>query len=235
MIPKIIHQIWSGIDEPLPEYFGSLGETWKEHYPEWRYEFWDNDRMNRFIRDYYPEYLDAYNRFPYHIQRWDAIRYLILDRLGGMYVDFDYESIKPMDALLAGKTCCFALEPPSHGKIFKRDVVFNNALMAAVPEHAFIQKIIRHVFSEATVRYRDDSKNTCVLKTTGPWALIDLFEQASEKEKASICLIPAEYVSPFSLMQVRQLWQGVANEELENCLQDAYAIHYFYGSWMNNN
>jgi hypothetical protein len=48
-IPKIIHQIWSGLDEPLPKYFKSLGETWKENHPNhpnWKYEFWDNNRMN---------------------------------------------------------------------------------------------------------------------------------------------------------------------------------------------
>lgn len=26
-VPKIIHQIWSGIDEPLPEMFEKLGQT----------------------------------------------------------------------------------------------------------------------------------------------------------------------------------------------------------------
>ena len=34
-IPKIIHQIWSGVDEPLPEYFSVLGETWKKYHPDW--------------------------------------------------------------------------------------------------------------------------------------------------------------------------------------------------------
>jgi mannosyltransferase OCH1-like enzyme len=99
-IPKIIHQIWSGIDESLPEHFKILGETWKEHHPAWKYEFWDNDRMNIFVRENYPNYWDAYNRFLYNVQRWDAIRYLILDRIGGMYVDFDYESLEPLDMLL---------------------------------------------------------------------------------------------------------------------------------------
>lgn len=32
-VPKIIHQIWSGINEPLPTQFKLLGETWKRDYP----------------------------------------------------------------------------------------------------------------------------------------------------------------------------------------------------------
>jgi len=65
MIPKIIHQIWSDIDEPLPSIFRTLSNTWREYHPEWRYEFWDNDRMTDFIRSFYPQYEDVYNRFPY--------------------------------------------------------------------------------------------------------------------------------------------------------------------------
>ncbi|WP_246867052.1 glycosyltransferase [Parabacteroides distasonis] len=33
------------------------------------------------------------------MQRWDAIRYLILYRMGGMYVDFDYQSLERMENL----------------------------------------------------------------------------------------------------------------------------------------
>ena len=230
-IPEIIHQIWSGIEEPLPDLFRKLGETWQAHYPNWRYEYWDNDRMNRFVKTFYPEYRDAFQRYPYHIQRWDAIRYLILYKTGGMYVDFDYESLKPIDELLKGKSCCFAMEPESHRKIFNRDIIFNNALMAAVPGHPFMQKIIKRVFSEETVRYRDVSKDICVFKTTGPWQLIDLYEQATEAEKAAVYLIPDKYVTPFSVGQTRQLRMGIMHEELDNCLKDAYAVHYFFNSW----
>jgi mannosyltransferase OCH1-like enzyme len=46
MIPKIIHQIWEGKREPLPELYAQLALTWKEHYPDWQYEYWDGERMN---------------------------------------------------------------------------------------------------------------------------------------------------------------------------------------------
>jgi len=58
-IPKIIHQIWSGIDDPLPDFLKKWGQTWKEFHPDWQYEFWDNDRMNAFIREFYPEFVDV--------------------------------------------------------------------------------------------------------------------------------------------------------------------------------
>jgi mannosyltransferase OCH1-like enzyme len=233
-IPKIIHQIWSGIDEPLPKYFVLLGKTWKEHYPAWKYEFWDSERMIAFVKKYYPQYWDFYSQFPYNVQRWDAIRYLILHKIGGMYVDFDYESLEPIDFLLENKTCCFAMEPQSHCRIFNRETMFNNALMISVPCHPFMKKIIKKVFSKETVQYQDVSKDVCVWKTTGPLNLIDLFEQMDTEEKKSVYLIPDKYVTPFDVMQARRFRLGEESEELENCLKEAYAVHYFFSGWMAN-
>lgn len=234
IIPKIIHQIWSGVDEPLPEVFEMLGNTWKEHYPEWQYEFWDNDRMNAFVQEYYPQYWGAYNRYPYNVQRWDAIRYLILDKIGGMYVDFDYESLEPIDELLRGKSCCFAQEPQSHCDIFDREIMFNNALMASVPEHPFMKKIIARVFSDEVVDHRDESKDICVWKTTGPWNLIDLYEKATDEERADVYLIPDAYITPLDVSQTRRLRAGEESDDLENCLKHAYAVHYFFNGWLVN-
>lgn len=235
-IPKIIHQIWSGISEPLPECLKVLTETWKEQYPEWNYLLWDNDMMNNFVRKNYPQYWNIYNKYPYNVQRWDSIRYLILNKMGGMYVDSDYESIHPMDQLLKDKTCCFAIEPELHRKVFPRDVeeVFNNALMASIPEHPFMCKIISTVFTEAILEYQGP-KDLCVFNTTGPWILIDLYRELTEKEKEDIYLIPAKYVTPFDLPQSHRLIAGEISEELENCLKEAYAVHYFLGSWRKGN
>lgn len=231
-IPKIIHQIWSGIDEPLPKHFSLLGDTWKEQYPSWKYIYWDNKKINRFVREYYFQYWEIFNRFPYDVQRWDAIRYLILDKIGGMYVDFDYESIKPIDELIETKTCCFSLEPKSHLRAFKRKVndVFNNALMLNVPGHPFMRKIVENVFSKTVLEY-DAPKHLCVYNTTGPWKLIDLYYDLTEEEKRQVYLIPAKYVTPFDLPQACRYRMGEMSEELETCLNEAYAVHYFWGNW----
>ncbi len=234
-IPKIIHQIWSDIYRPLPDFFATLGETWKEQYPGWQYEFWNDQRMEAFIREFYPQHWDIYSRFPFDVQRWDVIRYLILDKIGGMYVDFDYESLEPIDGLIAGKTCCFALEPQSHCDIFKRRVMFNNALMLNKPGHSFMKKIVETVFSEKRLMYDTSKRDICVFNTTGPWILIDLYESLSEHEKSDVYLIPDKYVTPFDVMQARQLKMGIETDELENCLQEAYAVHYFFNGWQVDN
>ena len=216
-IPKVIHQIWSDIDRPLPEHFKTLGETWRKSYPDWEYIQWNNDMMNTFIKECYPEYWNIYNEFPYNVQRRDAIRYLILYQIGGMYVDFDYESLKPIDELIGDKICCFALEPDSHRLVFKKDVeqVLNNALMLSSPRHPFMKKIIDNIFTEDTLREKWESKDLCVLNTTGPWKLIDLYYDLTDEEQHDIYLIPAKYVTPFDVPQTFRVRRGEVNDALE--------------------
>jgi len=228
-IPKIIHQIWSGIDGPLPTPFQILGETWQENYPDWQYELWDNERINEFILENYPQYWDIYNKYPYNIQRWDAIRYLILYKEGGMYVDFDYESIQPMDKLLEDKCCCFAEE-----KIKRWDgrIYFNNALMLCTPRHPFMKKIIDTVFSEKALSNPYSSKKECVFNTTGPDMIVRLYDALSEKEQKEIYIIPAKYVTPFDGHEANRFRNGEKSEELEKCLgEDTYAVHYYCSNW----
>lgn len=234
-IPKIIHQIWSGIDEPLPKHFSRMAETWKYDYPDWEYVFWDAGKMNSFILEYYPQYWKAYNSFPYNVQRWDVIRYLILYKIGGMYVDFDYESLKPMYKLFREKQCCFSQEPASHCRMAKRNVIFNNSLMASIPNHPFMKRIIEKVFSEEilSLSFSAETNKDYIFETTGQWMLIDLYENLAQKEKEEVYLIPPSYISPFDVPMANMARKGCWDKRLEKSIQGAYAIHYYFGAWIN--
>lgn len=228
-IPHIIHQIWSGHFEPLPSVFARLSETWKKNYPEWEYIFWEEKSINRFLTSNYPQYISLYNDFPYDIQRWDVIRYLILYKLGGMYVDFDYECIKDLSEILDG-SCCFAQEPEAHVLDKKYSCYFNNALMASVPKAPFMKKIIDTVFKGKSTQGTEDHFSY-VLETTGPRMLTALYEVYDKKEE--VFIIPAKYVSPFSRKEVSEILQDQITSTLEDKLQKAYAVHYFAGTWLN--
>lgn len=233
-IPKIIHQIWSGVDEPLPGHFARMSETWKYDYPDWEYIFWDAAKMNSFIQSYYPQYWETYNNFQFNVQRWDVIRYLILHKMGGMYVDFDYESLKPIDELLLNKQCCFSQEPQSHCRLAGRSYIFNNSLMASVPDSTFMGKIIDKVFSKEMQKLlvRAGTNKELVFQTTGQWMLIDLYESLKNEEKENVYLIPASCVSPFDVPQAKMARKGYRDSSLEECIKAAYAIHYYFGAWI---
>ena len=110
------------------------------------------------------------------------------------------------------------------------DKMFNNALMLSTPEHPFMGKILDKVFQEENLLC-NDPKAVCVLKTTGPWMLVNTYNELNPFEKANVHLIPVRYVTPFNIDQARRFLSGDRSDELENCLSDAYAVHYFFGGW----
>lgn len=232
-IPKIIHQVWEGKEGPLPEFYKTLAETWASIHPDWQYEFWDHQRMTSFLKEYYPDYWDRYHSFKYNVQRWDVIRYLILETFGGMYVDFDYECLEPFDDLLSDKLCCFAEEPKEHTGFFSKGVYFNNALMASVPAHPFIRLINRELFEAPVNDKKFPHKMAEVLETTGPVFLSGLYRNYQDKD--SVYIIPPEFVSPLTKMEVNNYLLNGDDEGMENelnkKLEKAMAIHYFIGSW----
>ena len=76
------------------------------------------------------EYRDVYNSYPYAVQRWEMIRYLILYEYGGIYADLDYECIDALDSLLENEFCCLASDPEEHARIFDKAHIVTNAFIA---------------------------------------------------------------------------------------------------------
>jgi hypothetical protein len=87
-IPKIIHQVWIG-DAPPP---AGLMETWRQKNPSWEYRLssnmtgWENQ-----------EVIDA---IPELHGKADVMRYELLWRDGGVFIDADSECVRPLDDFL---------------------------------------------------------------------------------------------------------------------------------------
>ena len=227
MIPKIIHQIWEGKTERLPKQFVLFSASWKEFHPAWQYEFWDKKRTDAFVRNHYPEFADIYFGYRYDVQRRDAIRYLILYKTGGVYVDFDSECLEPMDAHLEGKTCCFGLEPDQHANMLCQPFVISSAWIASESNHPFIKEIM-DTLAHATSVAAD--KIHTVLETTGSLMLTGVYDRYRMKD--DITLFPAAVTSPWTHQEVQMyLRSEISGFILENKLQHAFSIHYHWRSW----
>ena len=92
MIPKTIHQIWIGNLEPPV----SLMDSWKAKNPDFKYIIWDEDRIKN-------EKFDTQTKFD-EIEEYcgkaDIIRYEILNRYGGVYIDADSYCVHSLDNFL---------------------------------------------------------------------------------------------------------------------------------------
>ena len=91
IIPKKIHQVWIGSD--FPKKYQKWADSWKIKNPDFEYFLWDEKEILKLGLDAEKEYRSTNN---FGIKS-DIARYEILNRFGGVYVDTDFECLKPLD------------------------------------------------------------------------------------------------------------------------------------------
>jgi len=225
-IPRIIHQIYEDPAGPPPNML-RIAESWKENHSGWEYRFWNKRMMHNFLEFHCPDFLPYYRSFPFNVQRWDAIRYLILYHIGGLYVDFDYECIRPLDVLLTNATCCMGMEPEIH-KLSKDCLPIGNALMASVPKHPYMKAIIDDMKTNFSTNYgKGDTMQ--IMASTGPLLVARVYKHY--KKKKEVTLLPADWVSPLSIREIWMLHAGQARPDVLEKIEKAFALHYCFGLW----
>jgi hypothetical protein len=121
-IPKVLHRVWLG-DAPLPDSFAEYGETWQRLHPGWEVRLWtDADAPSA----------RGQERARNLAERADLVRYEVLRRHGGIYIDTDVECLRPIDPLVDGVLAFSSYEVP--GRLC-------NAVMGAVPGHPAIERL----------------------------------------------------------------------------------------------
>jgi len=227
MIPHIIHQAWEGRTEPVPFRLKMLANSWIEQNPAWEYRLWSNDEMIDLVETRFPYFAETYHNFEFNVQRWDAIRYMILYEYGGIYADLDTECLKPIDNLLADETCCFGEEPVENCKLFNLNRLVGNAIMASVPGHPVFLRILDEI--QKSLHNYDKH---IVLHTTGPLMITRITDSLSDDDNVRI--LPYEYVSPLRKKDTAVLLTQGTDSVLKEKLSKAYCVHYFFGSWEDN-
>ncbi len=225
LIPRIIHQIYEDPAGP-PNDLTTLSVSWKEKHPHWEYRFWNKQAIEDFLQSTFPDFIPYYRAFPFDVERWDAIRYLILYHTGGLYVDMDYECIEPLDTLLGDSTCCMGLEPVANTIRCGKPVIVGNALMASVPGHPYFKMIIEDMTNE---KKQLPGKFMRIMDTTGPFMVTRIYENYPRKEE--VTLLPAELVAPLTIKEVQMITNNQITQNIEEKVEKAFAIHYFFGSW----
>lgn len=170
MIPKTIHQIYGIFDDgiaisdiPVFKHNTELTKAFcKGHNIE--YKMWSLKDCEELLCEYYPEYIELWTEFRFPIQRADFIRYLILHRYGGIYIDCDIYPVKPLDKLL-NDDLLFVCWNNDNKKLPY------NAIMGAKPNHKIFiticQDIIKRVEEKQSKKIYDTWKGRLVFQTTG--------------------------------------------------------------------
>jgi mannosyltransferase OCH1-like enzyme len=98
MIPKIFHQIWVNRTAPeLPEAYRVYRDTWRALHPDWDFRLWNLANLG-----FTPRRPDLLRSAANYAQISDLLRYEILLRHGGVYLDTDFECRRSLAPILAG-------------------------------------------------------------------------------------------------------------------------------------
>lgn len=224
-IPSIIHQIYEGPREPS-ETLLNLTNTWKELHPNWEYRFWNTKDINIFLNNFFPNYISFYESLPYDAQRWDFIRFLILYKYGGLYVDMDYECLEPIDCLLIDCECCVGAEPKENAIKNNVPFILGTAFIAAIPFHPYLKQIIDKIINSERPLL---NKNPAF--STGPFLITNVYKEYSNKDE--ITILPSELVTPLAMPEIYSVINDNITEEIQEKIDKAFAIHYFFGSWLS--
>jgi inositol phosphorylceramide mannosyltransferase catalytic subunit len=127
LIPHVFHQIWLGPD-PFPREYERYQRSWRQHHPGWELRLWGEENLPEGLRR--PE---AAERLRAPAERADILRLELLWRLGGVYVDTDFECLRSIEPLLEGVELFIGLAKP--GRV-------NNALMGSVAGHPILDRAL---------------------------------------------------------------------------------------------
>lgn len=220
MIPKLIHHIWLGTRQ-LNDHARFCIDSWKALHPSWEFMMWSDSNLPPLLNQ------TIFDGTIVSAQRADLLRYELMLQCGGLYVDVDFECLKPIDALLHGNCFVYGDELPGRPAI---------GLLASPPGHSF-------------AKY-------CVTKVSAgwPWAGNIVRETGPVFFKRTILqYLAVHHITPiFDPERGRHMGNVLASEGKHPLLAlypwviypyymggvwhqgrhpDAYAVHHWHGSW----
>lgn len=175
-IPNILHVIWVG-DVTPPNYFYENLASWKQFMPDWEFKVWTNEEIKADIIDL--SYLELLNKTRNGAQKTDLLRYYVVNKFGGYYVDAD---IKPERSLLE-------LNAENNDFVICHDLEITweyimCAFFAATANNPILQYAIEQMYN---VDYSNKEQHL----TTGPGALGRAY--FAEKQKVNSLILPYWY------------------------------------------
>lgn len=111
MIPKIIHQIWIG-PNPIPSHLEKHQESIKKEFYDYEHMFWNNENLPELPQNC-KDQISRYGKKNQYAFQADVLRYFLLNKYGGIYMDIDFFCSKRFDHLI--KKPFFCVNPNANG------------------------------------------------------------------------------------------------------------------------
>jgi mannosyltransferase OCH1-like enzyme len=237
-IPTIIHIMWLG--GKLPQEYIKYVTSWSVFHPQWTILFWTDSSSNydqgtevvytfdelaqrlksvnggeRIVVD--TSRLDFSNRCFYdqatnYGEKSDILKWEIVYRFGGTYVDTDFECLQPLDIYHHTYDFYTGIQP-----LDTNIVQLGAALYGAIPHHPILKVCVETI--------KDNQQIKQIVAKTGPIHFTKSFLAVAGKTGLRDIALPATYFYPCSYEQRgtdRDVW----------CKAESYAVHHWAGSWL---
>ncbi len=207
-IPKKIHCFWFS-KERKPDKYQYCIDSWKKYCPDYEICEWNSDN--------YDVSRHPFMKKAFEKGKWafvsDIARIDVVNELGGIYFDMDFELLKSINCLIGNKG------------FFPFDCDMNIGLesFGSVPNNDFLKKLL-YCYDE--IEFRDDMNS--LYELCQPYFLRRAFKELGVKYNGNMQLVdgmaflPRKYLAP----------QDSVLYDVFNLSEETIGIHHCYGSWI---
>ena len=163
----------------------------------WTYVLLSNQDRRDFVTKYFPEYLDVFNSLEHKVQEADMVRYMWLYVHGGVYMDLDYEVLKPLDDLFVYDADLYLIHSNNPGSSI------TNSFMASKPRCKFWLEVLE----ELADRVRNGrewwakGKHLQVMMTTGP----GMVQKVLNETQTPYMVLPTNLINNLGVKDMKKL------------------------------
>jgi Mannosyltransferase OCH1 and related enzymes len=237
-IPNIIHIMWLG--GKLPAEFERYVQSWYTYHPSWTILFWTDNPLNydrgierymsfddlekrlKTVRGGERMVIDArkvsyenkrfYDAARNYGEKSDILKWEIVYRFGGTYVDTDFECLHSLDVFHHTYDFYTGIQP-----LDTHMVQLGAALYGAVPHHPILKACVENIKNNQHIQQ--------IVVKTGPIHFTKMFLEVAGKTGMRDVALPVSYFYPCSYEQ-----RGHAKQEWVK--NESAAVHHWAGSWL---
>jgi len=220
-IPKIIHQIWLG--GPLPSSEANLSKKLKDLNANWEYKLWDDSNINIIE----PELFEKISKIQNFGVKSDVLRYLILFKYGGVYLDCDFIAVNNFDNLIIGKKFIAGVCNPD----FENLPLINNAFIASEKNNQLLF-LINELIKSNLEEIMNIEKQNDVFSYTGPGLFTrEILNFIKAFKQSGYVIYPSTYFYPINCRKNKFINQSLIKRSI---FPETYVIHLWNASWFKN-
>ena len=242
MIPTIIHQIWFQGYQNVPKHLKDYSDSWRKNNSEYTFMFWDQITIEKLIDDIAVDWItETYNHFDIMIQKIDFAKYIILYYIGGIYIDIDVKSIKPLSFLgeLLNSDLLVSEMPYDFWQraLFfvtgytDTKVIVNNGIIMTRKNHPVLLDTMHNVEKYRDNLFKNRNKFLYIFNSTGPLVLTEALKNYIQKEN-----IPKESKEIIIVDQTYFEGCDIGDIKYTGCEipENAIGLHYYESAWVSD-